>query len=272
MSDSDVVTDFSDKMSYGDYLRLDLVLNAQQPISSAPDELLFIIQHQSSELWMKLMLSELDKARDAIDADRLPEAFKMLSRVSRIMEQLNKAWDVLRTMTPSDYTAFRDSLGTSSGFQSLQYRLIEYVLGNRKLSMMTPHAHEAEATAMLNSELDKPSLYQTVLRYAKRCGAAVPDSVIAQPSRAPHVLDPAVTEMWASVYRDTANQWPLYEMAEKLVDLEDYFRRWRFNHVTTVERVIGFKRGTGGTGGVEYLKKMLAVELFPELWRVRTQL
>jgi tryptophan 2,3-dioxygenase len=265
-------TDFSNSMSYGDYLGLDQLLNAQRPISEAPDELLFIIQHQTSELWMKLMLNELATARDAIASDRLPEAFKMLARVSRIMEQLNNAWDVLRTMTPSDYTTFRETLGQSSGFQSLQYRLIEFALGNRNREMIKPHAHDAEAVAALEAELAVPSLYQEVLRYAARQGMDIPVDAIAAPSQMPHGEIEAVREMWAQVYRDTTAQWALYELAEKLVDLEDYFRRWRFNHVTTVERVIGFKRGTGGTAGVEYLKKMLGTELFPELWRVRTDL
>ncbi len=272
MSARDAETDFSSRMSYGDYLGLDRLLSAQKPLSEAPDELLFIIQHQTSELWMKLMLSELDAARRAIAADRLAEAFKMLARVSRIMEQLNSAWDVLRTMTPSDYTTFRDRLGQSSGFQSLQYRQIEFALGNRNVAMLRPHAHDPAATAELNAELNRLSLYQEVLAHAVRQGWDLPMSLTATPSQAPHRDDPAVTALWAAVYRDTAAHWSLYELAEKLVDLEDYFRRWRFNHVTTVERVIGFKRGTGGTGGVHYLKMMLAVELFPELWHVRTDL
>ena len=265
-------TDFSDKMSYGDYLRLEPLLSAQHPISDAPDEMLFIIQHQTSELWMKLMLQELSEARRAIDADTLPPAFKMLARVSRIMEQLNNQWDVLRTMTPSDYTTFREALGNSSGFQSAQYRLIEYALGNRNLAMMKPHAHDPVLTARLEDELAQRSLYQCVLALAGRRGFDVPRAAIDAPATAPHRADPKIEAIWATVYRDTATHWTLYEMAEKLVDLEDYFRRWRFNHVTTVERVIGMKRGTGGTGGVGYLKKMLAVELFPELWHVRTAL
>ncbi|KMK67921.1 tryptophan 2,3-dioxygenase [Puniceibacterium sp. IMCC21224] len=265
-------TDFSAQMSYGDYLSLDTLLTAQHPISDAPDELLFIIQHQTSELWMKLMLSELNAARRAMANDRMAEVFKTLARVSRIMEQLNSAWDVLRTMTPSDYTTFRDRLGRSSGFQSLQYRLIEFALGNRNLAMMRPHAHDNAATAVLTDECARLSLYQEVLAYAARQGMTVPDGLILQPATAAHHADPQVQGMWLQVYRDTTRYWTLYELAEKLVDLEDYFRRWRFNHVTTVERVIGFKRGTGGTGGVDYLKKMLEVELFPELWHMRTDL
>lgn len=263
---------FADKMSYGDYLGLSKILTAQKALSDAPDELLFIIQHQTSELWMKLMLHELHAARDAIDNDRMPEAMKLLARVSRIMEQLNSAWDVLRTMTPSDYTRFRDALGQSSGFQSLQYRLIEYVLGNRNIAMTRPHAHDPDGTALLESELEKPTLYQVVLKFACRQGFTLPEDCLSVPSSAPHTAVEPVKELWQTVYRDPSRYWALYEVGEKLVDLEDYFRRWRFNHVTTVERVIGFKRGTGGTGGVSYLKRMLEVELFPELWHVRTVL
>lgn len=263
---------FSDKMSYGDYLGLDKILSAQAPLSSAPDELLFIIQHQTSELWMKLMLHELNSARTAISEDHLPEAMKLLARVSRIMEQLNSAWDVLRTMTPSDYTEFRDDLGMSSGFQSLQYRLIEFALGNRNKAMIKPHEHEADSVRLLEEELSKHSLYQVVLAFAKRQCLDVPEEILLSPSDCPHQERPEIMTLWQTVYRDPSAHWALYEVGEKLVDLEDYFRRWRFNHVTTVERVIGFKRGTGGTGGVSYLKRMLEVELFPELWHVRTAL
>ncbi|MEP2704128.1 MAG: tryptophan 2,3-dioxygenase [Roseibium sp.] len=263
---------FSDKMSYGDYLGLDKILSAQAPLSSAPDELLFIIQHQTSELWMKLMLHELNSARTAISEDHLPEAMKLLARVSRIMEQLNSAWDVLRTMTPSDYTEFRDDLGMSSGFQSLQYRLIEFALGNRNKAMIKPHEYEAASVRLLEEELSKQSLYQVVLAFAKRQGLDVPEEILLSPSDCPHQELPEIMSLWQTVYRDPSAHWALYEVGEKLVDLEDYFRRWRFNHVTTVERVIGFKRGTGGTGGVSYLKRMLEVELFPELWHVRTAL
>ncbi|PVB61766.1 tryptophan 2,3-dioxygenase [Labrenzia sp. 011] len=265
-------TAFSDKMSYGDYLGLSRILSAQSPLSDAPDELLFIIQHQTSELWMKLMLHELHGARRAIGADRLPEAMKLLARVGRIMEQLNSAWDVLRTMTPSDYTRFRDALGVSSGFQSLQYRLIEFALGNRNRAMIKPHEHDAEGVALLRDELEQPSLYQVVLSFARRSGFEIDRAFTETPAGEPHREVPQIMALWRRVYEDPSAHWGLYEVGEKLVDLEDYFRRWRFNHVTTVERVIGFKRGTGGTGGVSYLKRMLEVELFPELWHVRTEL
>lgn len=263
---------FDGRMSYSDYLGLDALLTAQQPLSDAHDELLFIIQHQTSELWMKLALHEISAARAAIAADRLQPAFKMLSRVARIMEQLNSAWDVLRTMTPSDYTRFRDALGQSSGFQSWQYRLIEFAAGNRNPAMLKPHAHRPDILGLLEAELARPSLYDAALSAAARAGLPVPEAVLRRDTREVWMANDAVREMWAIVYRDPEAHWPVYELAEKLVDFEDYFRRWRFNHVTTVERVIGLKRGTGGTGGVSYLRRMLEIELFPELWQVRTAL
>ncbi|WP_298814026.1 tryptophan 2,3-dioxygenase family protein [uncultured Sphingomonas sp.] len=260
---------FAGKMAYADYLALDRVLDAQHPRSTAHDELLFIIQHQTSELWMKLAVHELTSARDAILAQELPHAIKMLARVSRILEQLNGAWDVLRTMTPSEYTTFRDALGQSSGFQSWQYRAIEFLCGNRHHAMLGPHRHRSHTLAALENILAAPSIYDAALLLLHR------HDLLADPTRdwrSERATDPAVTDAWATIYRDPAAHWPLYELAEKLVDLEDYFRRWRFNHVTTVERVIGLKRGTGGTAGVGYLRRMLEVELFPELWQVRTQL
>jgi len=263
---------FDGRMSYGDYLKIDTILGVQSPLSDAHDELLFIIQHQTSELWMRLAIHEIAGARTAIAADALPQAFKMLTRVARIFEQLNNAWDVLRTMTPSEYTQFRSALGQSSGFQSWQYRQIEFMVGNRNKAMLGPHAHRADILAMLEAELARPSLYDEALRLIARHGIAVPAEVLERDVSRPYEASEAVTEAWAAVYRAPQARWPLYELAEKLVDFEDYFRRWRFNHVTTVERVIGFKRGTGGTGGVSYLKRMLEVELFPELWRVRTVL
>ncbi|MCV2873557.1 tryptophan 2,3-dioxygenase [Defluviimonas sp. WL0050] len=263
---------FDDAMSYGDYLSLDTILSAQHPKSDAHDEMLFIIQHQTSELWMRLMLHELDAARRSIAADALQPAFKMLARVARIMEQLNSAWDVLRTMTPSDYTRFRAALGASSGFQSWQYRLIEFAAGNRNAAMLKPHAHRSDITALLVAELARPSLYDEALRAAHRAGLSVPDEVLNRDVGAPWTPHDGVEAAWRQVYADPETYWTLYDLAEKLVDFEDYFRRWRFNHVTTVERVIGLKRGTGGTGGVPYLRRMLEVELFPELWRLRTAL
>lgn len=264
--------DFRQRMSYGDYLQIDQILSAQHPLSVAHDEMLFIIQHQTSELWMKLALYEVNGARQMIAQDRTSEALKMLSRVARIFEQLNSAWDVLRTMTPSEYTQFRDDLGQSSGFQSWQYRLIEYAVGNRNLAMLKPHEHRPDLLELLEAELARPSLYDEVLRRLSRIGLNVPEAVLQRDLRQAWQFDEDVLKVWAEVYRDPSKYWEAYEVAEKLVDFEDYFRRWRFNHVTTVERVIGFKRGTGGTAGITYLRRMLEVELFPELWRVRTEL
>jgi tryptophan 2,3-dioxygenase len=262
---------FDGRMSYGDYLGLDAILGAQNPLSDAHDEMLFIIQHQTSELWMRLAVHELTAARTALEGPDLRPAFKMLSRVTRIFEQLNNAWDVLRTMTPSDYTTFREALGQSSGFQSHQYRQIEFILGNRNTAMMRPHAHRPAAAAVLQAELERPSVYDVALA-ALNATVALPVAVLNRDLSRAHEPNQAVADAWTQVYRDPKTHWELYELAEKLVDLEDYFRRWRFNHVTTVERVIGFKRGTGGTGGVSYLKRMLEVELFPELWHLRTAL
>lgn len=265
-------TDFAKRMAYSDYLRLESILNAQAPLSKSPDEMLFIIQHQTSELWMKLAIHEMRAAMDAIARDDLQPAFKMLTRVARIFEQLNSAWDVLRTMTPSEYTRFRDDLGQSSGFQSWQYRAVEYLAGNRNLAMLKPHAHAEKRVGPLEEILVKPSLYDEAIRLLARNGFDVGAEVERTDWREKRPESDKVMEAWKTVYRDPERWWLLYELAEKLVDFEDYFRRWRFNHVTTVERIIGLKRGTGGTAGVSYLRKMLEVELFPELWKVRTEL
>lgn len=260
---------FRGRMAYGDYLGLDDLLTAQHPLSPAHDEMLFIIQHQTSELWMKLALHEMAAARQAIATGNLQPAFKMLTRVARIMDQLNSAWDVLRTMTPSEYTQFRDILGESSGFQSHQYRMIEFTAGNRNMAMIRPHEHRAAHAQALHDEAARPSLYDTVLARLAAQGFDVPSRDRLD---LPHQPDPMARAAWLQVYRDPARYWELYELAEKLVDFEDYFRRWRFNHVTTVERIIGFKRGSGGTSGVAYLRRMLEVVLFPDLWELRTEL
>jgi len=263
---------FDGAMSYGDYLSLETVLGAQRPLTSAHDEMLFIIQHQTSELWMRLAIHEIAAARRAIAGDALQPAFKMLTRVARVFEQLNNSWDVLRTMTPSEYTSFRGALGQSSGLQSWQYRQIEFMVGNRNKAMLCPDAYSPKTRAALQAELARPSLYDEALRLVARNGLAVPREALARDLSSPYQQVEGVIEVWRTIYAAPERYWSLYELAEKLVDFEDYFRRWRFNHVTTVERVIGFKRGTGGTGGVSYLKRMLEVELFPELWRVRTAL
>jgi tryptophan 2,3-dioxygenase len=270
-SDHGARMDYIGAMTYTDYLGLDAVLNAQHPLTSAHDELLFIIQHQTSELWLKLAVHELNATRDLLISGNLRPAFKMLARVARIFEQLNNAWDVLRTMTPADYTRFREELGHSSGFQSHQYRLVEFILGNRNEAMLKPHSHRSDLVAALTNELSKPSLYDAALGRL-HLAFPLPNDVLERDLRERRAAHPAVEAAWVQVYQAPSKHWELYELAEKLVDFEDYFRRWRFNHVTTVERVIGFKRGTGGTGGVSYLKRMLEVELFPELWHLRTSL
>ena len=264
--------DFSKSMSYGDYLQLDAILTAQKPLSPAHDEMLFIVQHQTSELWMKLMLHELRAAIAHIARDELPPAFKMLARVSKIMEQLVHAWDVLATMTPPEYSAMRPYLGQSSGFQSYQYRCIEFSMGNKNRAMLKPHEHRADLLAMVQAAYEAPSLYDEALRLMARRGLAVPASHTERDWTQPYVENDAVEQAWLTVYRNPEQHWDLYQLGEELTDLEDAFRLWRFRHVTTVERVIGFKRGTGGTGGVSYLSKMLDVVLFPEIWRLRTNL
>ena len=264
--------DFKNRMSYADYLHLDKVLSAQAPLSQSPDEMLFIIQHQTSELWMKLAIHEVSSAMAAIRADDVRPAFKMLTRVARIFEQLNNAWDVLRTMTPSEYTRFRGALGQSSGFQSWQYRAIEFLAGNRNLAMLKPHAHRPEIVERLEAILARPSLYDEALLLIHRNGFDIGADAMRSDWRETRRPSETVVVAWREVYRQPERHWALYELAEKLVDFEDYFRRWRFNHVTTVERIIGLKRGTGGTQGVSYLRRMLEVELFPELWKVRTEL
>ena len=264
--------DFSKSMSYGDYLGLEKILNAQHPLSPNHNEMLFIVQHQTSELWMKLMLHELHAVCDHIRRDDLPPAFKMLARVARIMDQLVHAWDVLATMTPPEYTAIRPYLGASSGFQSHQYREIEFILGNKNANMLAVHQQAPESHARLETALNSPSLYDEAIRLLARHGLQLDADRLNGDWTQPTVANESVKNAWLEVYRDTTRYWALYELAEKLVDMETAFRFWRFRHVTTVERVIGFKTGTGGTAGVSYLRKMLDVVLFPELFALRTAL
>lgn len=268
----DAKLDFSADMSYGDYLHLDQVLTAQHPLSPDHNEMLFIVQHQTSELWMKLMLHELRAAIAAVAADSLPAAFKMLARVSKIMEQLVHAWDVLATMTPPEYSAIRPYLANSSGFQSWQYRCIEFSLGNKNAAMLKPHEHRPDLLAHVEAAWRAPSLYDEALRLMARRGLPVPASHVERDWTQPYGADDAVEQAWLAVYRAPETHWDLYQLGEELTDLEDAFRLWRFRHVTTVERVIGFKRGTGGTNGVGYLRKMLDTVLFPEIWKLRTDL
>ncbi|MEK8047013.1 tryptophan 2,3-dioxygenase [Ideonella margarita] len=264
--------DFSSSMSYGDYLQLDAILNAQKPLSPDHNEMLFIVQHQTSELWMKLMLHELQAAIRHIATDDLPSAFKMLARVSKIMEQLVHAWDVLATMTPPEYSAIRPYLAASSGFQSWQYRCIEFSLGNKNAAMLRPHEHRPDLLATVEAAWRAPSLYDEALRLMARRGIAVPTSHTERDWTQPYQASEGVEQAWLTAYRQPQAHWDIYQLGEELTDLEDAFRLWRFRHVTTVERVIGFKRGTGGTGGVSYLRKMLDTVLFPEIWSLRTSL
>jgi tryptophan 2,3-dioxygenase len=264
--------DFKESMSYGDYLGLDQILTAQHPLSPNHNEMLFIIQHQTSELWIKLMLHELHAVREQMRKDELPPAFKMLARVARIMDQLVHAWDVLATMTPPEYTAIRPYLGASSGFQSFQYRELEFILGNKNANMLAVHQVNPEHHALLERELHAPSIYDEAVHLLARSGLPVSTERLAADPTRPTVHDDSVLAAWLEVYRDPEHHWALYELAEKLVDLETAFRTWRFRHVSTVERIIGFKTGTGGTAGVSYLRKMLDVVLFPELFALRTAL
>ena len=256
------------KLTYSDYLSLDTLLASQNPRSPDHNEMLFIIQHQTSELWMKLMLHELRAAIARLHDDALPDAFKMLARITRIMEQLVSSWTVLATMTPTEYSGVRPYLGSSSGFQSPQYREIEFLLGNKNPARV--EVHEPTMRDHLTTVLHAPSIYDEAIGLLQRAGFSV-DAACADPAR-PRPFDEAVEAAWMTVYKNPREHWRLYELAEELIDLEDAFRQWRFRHVTTVERIIGFKPGTGGTGGVSYLRKMLDVVLFPELWKVRTDL
>ena len=264
--------DFSRAMSYGDYLHLDALLGAQHPLAPDHNEMLFIVQHQTAELWMTLMLHELGAAVAALGRDELGTAFKTMARVSRIMEQLVHAWDVLATMTPPEYSAIRPYLASSSGFQSWQYRCIEFIMGNKNAAMLKPHSHRPELMARVEAAWRAPSLYDESLRLLERRGVAVPASHVERDWTQPYVESDGVRAAWLQVYRDPARHWDLYQLGEELTDLEDAFRLWRFRHLTTVQRVIGFKRGTGGTSGVGYLKKMLDTVLFPEIWALRTEL
>ena len=270
--DENAQLDFSKSMTYGDYLHLDELLGAQQPLSPDHNEMLFIIQHQTSELWMKLMLHELRAAIADVAKDELSDAFKKLARVSKIMEQLVHAWDVLATMTPPEYSAIRPYLANSSGFQSAQYRCIEFALGNKNAAMLKPHAHRLDLLAQVQAAFEAPSLYDEALRLLARRGLSIPESHLERDWTQGYVESDEVEQAWLVAYRNPKQHFDLYQLGEELTDLEDTFRLWRFRHVTTVERVIGFKRGTGGTGGVSYLRKMLDVVLFPEIWTLRTAL
>lgn len=257
-------------VTYSSYLDLDRILAAQHPASDAHDEMLFIIVHQASELWLKLCLHELEAARECIAADNLRPAFKMLARVARAQTQLIQSWDVLSTMTPHDYSAIRPHLGRSSGFQSPQYRMMEFLLGGRNPDMVVMHKGLPDVVAALEAELARPSIYDEAVQLLARRGFAIPDEVLERKLDEVWTRSEAVEAAWAEIYRQPQAHWDLYELAEKLVDLEYHFQRWRFGHLKTVERIIGFKRGTGGTQGVPYLEGVLKQAFFPELLSVRT--
>lgn len=265
-------TDFTDNLSYGGYLSLGELLSAQKPVSDAHDEMLFIVIHQATELWMKLIIHEIRAAMAALEADAFGPAFKMLSRVARIQTQLIQSWSVLSTMTPADYLTFRDALGRSSGFQSAQYREIEFLLGNKRRAMLAPFTETPAVHAHLSDTLEAPSLYDVALLVLKRHGFKVSDNVLKRDRTHPYQEDESVLQAWTAVYRKPDAHWELYELAEKLVDLEDSFQQWRFRHLETVKRIIGQRRGTGGTAGVGYLQHALSYVFFPELWGLRTEL
>lgn len=266
------MTDTPASISYGDYLGLDQLLTAQAPISDYHDELLFVIIHQTKELWLKQMIAELRLAVDLVRTDRLIEVHKILSRVSRIQAVMTLSWDVLATMTPSDYTSFRHVLGSSSGFQSPQFRLVEYLLGLKDGGHLKHHPNDSDWHAALAQALAAPSLWDEANAALARAGFTLPEEALARDWSRAYRPNETVEDAWAEVYRDPERWWPLYQFAEKLVDIDDAFASWRHKHVVTVERVIGLKRGTGGTAGVAYLQSTLAKRAFPELWSLRTKL
>jgi tryptophan 2,3-dioxygenase len=265
-------TDFQNRMTYGEYLCLDKILSSQNRLSGHHDEMLFIIIHQVSELWMKLILHEIKAATDSIQKGNLSAAFKMLARVSKIQSQIIEAWDVLSTLTPTEYMEFRDKLGQASGFQSYQYRMIEFALGYKTHHILEIYKKDQELYDRLNEALHAPSLYDVSIQALSKAGFEIHPSVLHRDYTQPYEADPSVEAAWLKVYRDVESYWDLYELAEKLVDIEDWLQQWRFRHMKTVERIIGFKMGTGGSSGVNYLKKVLDQRFFPELWDLRTKL
>jgi len=267
-----IQTDFSGRMSYGDYLQLDTLLSAQAPLTGEHDELLFIVIHQVMELWLKLLNRELDTALEHVRTDELQPAFKCTARINRIQEQLIQAWTVLSTMTPSDYLKFRPFLGSSSGFQSWQYRLVEFKLGAKDARKIEPHRHRADIRDHLEAAYRAPSLYDETLRLLARRGYLIPSEVLDRDVTGPYQAHPQVEAAWEEIYRHSDEHFDLYELAEELVDIEDSFQQWRFRHMKTVERIIGMRRGTGGSAGVAYLRTALERSFFPELWSVRTKL
>ena len=272
VSDEPVYWDVPQSQTYGGYLDLGRLLAAQHPRSPEHDEMLFIVQHQTSELWMKLCLHELRAAIACIRRDELAPCFKMLARVGHIQRQLVQSWDVLATLTPLDYSRFRNQLGRASGFQSWQYRLLEFAIGNKNREMIAVHRSDPAAYELLEQALAAPSLYDECLRLLSRRGFEIPEALLDRDFAEPYAPHKQVTAAWLAVYHSTAAHWDLYELAEKLVDLDHRFQLWRYSHLKTVERIIGYKRGTGGTSGVAYLAKALELRFFPELWSARTSM
>ena len=272
--EADIHTDLAGRITYGGYLRLDRLLSAQQPLSNPPhhDEMLFIVQHQTSELWLKLLIHELSAAVEHLRHDRVWQFGKVAARCKRVLDQLTAQWSVLETLTPSEYMEFRDILGPSSGFQSLQYRTVEFLLGNKNAAMLKVFAHDPQGQASLEAVLRAPSLYDEFLRYLARWGHAVPAAHLERDWSQPHVLDGSLVPVFERIYEDTDRYWREYQLCEDLVDLETQFQLWRFRHMRTVMRIIGFKRGTGGSSGVGFLKQALELSFFPELFEVRTRI
>ncbi|PRZ30773.1 tryptophan 2,3-dioxygenase [Antricoccus suffuscus] len=259
-------------LNYGSYLQLDLLLSAQQPVSDNHDEMLFIIQHHVTELWIKLVIHELSAAMRFIADDQLGPSLKCLARIKHIQHQMTEQWSVLATLTPSEYLKFRGSLGKASGFQSVQYRLLEFLLGNKNRSMLEVFAHDLQAQERLRAALEAPSLYDEFIMLLSRRGYAVPPELLTRSWDEPHVLNSGLVAVFATVYENPKEHWDIYETCEELVDVEDTFQSWRFRHLKTVERIIGARKGTGGSSGTSFLKRALDLTFFPELYAVRTEL
>ncbi|RIW30187.1 tryptophan 2,3-dioxygenase [Bacillus salacetis] len=270
--DKDIHTDFLEKMTYGDYLQLDSLLSSQKRLSGHHDEMLFIIIHQVSELWMKLILHELEASIVLIKKGELSLAFKMLARVSKIQSQIIQAWDVLSTLTPAEYMEFREKLGQASGFQSYQYRMIEFKLGYKTKHVLEIYKKDQKLHGELLEAYKKSGIYDAAILALSRAGLDIPDEVLNRDYTSPYEYQQSVEDAWITVYKNVETYWDLYELAEKLIDIEDWLQQWRFRHMKTVERIIGHKKGTGGSSGVGYLKKVLDHRFFPELWDVRTKL
>lgn len=270
--EKNIKTNFKNEMTYGEYLKLDTILSSQIRLSGHHDEMLFIIIHQVSELWMKLVLHELTAAKNAIQAGDLSISFKKLARVSEIQLQIIQAWDVLSTLTPAEYLEFRESLGSSSGFQSYQYRLVEFELGFKTDFILKIYEKDPELLKQLEAVYHDSSIYDAAIQALNRAGFYISEKVLNRDVTKAYVTDKTVETAWIEVYKNPTKYWDLYELGEKLVDIEDRFQQWRFRHMKTVERIIGFKVGTGGSSGVNYLKKVLDYYFFPELWQLRTKL